>query len=101
MKKLSVLKIIAIIMLLFALGENPYSYYEILRWVIAGISAYLAFIAHEQKNISWTWIMAIVAILFNPIVPFHFARETWAVLDIITAIVIFVSIFKIKTLPQK
>ncbi len=84
-------------MLLFALGDNPYGYYEILRWVIAGISGYLAFIAHEQKNTSWTWIMAIIAILFNPISPFHFDRDTWQIIDLISAIIFFTSLFKLKT----
>ena len=89
-------KIIAILMPLWALADNPYYYYQILRWVTAGVAGYSAYLAYKQSKNAWTWILAITAIVFNPIAPFHLTREIWSVLNIIRAVIIFVSIFKMK-----
>lgn len=98
---ITIVRIIAILMLFWALANHPYGYYQLLRWVIAGTTGYLAYLAYESKKNTWTWILAITAILFNPIAPIHLNRETWAVLDIIAAAIIFTSIFKIKTVLKK
>lgn len=98
---ITIVKIIAIIMLLWALADNPYGYYQILRWVIAGITGYSAYLAYEQGKNAWIWILAITAIMFNPIAPIHLDRETWSVLNIIVAAIIFTSIFKLKVVAKK
>ena len=97
---ITIIKIIAVLMLFWALGDNPYSYYQILRWVICGATGYFAYLAYENNKNAWVWVFGIIAILFNPIIPFYLDRGTWAVIDIITATIIFTSIFKQKnTLP--
>ena len=90
-------KILAILFLLGAFGDNPYSYYQILRWVILGTSGYSAYLAYNSGRKIWTWIFGIIALLFNPVIPFYFARGTWQVIDIIVAIIFFVSIFNKTT----
>lgn len=88
---------IAIILLMLgALGQHPYSYYQFLRWATAICSFYLAYLAYENKKNSWVWIFAIIGILFNPIKPFYLARETWQLYNLVVAVVYFVSIFKFK-----
>ena len=98
---INIVKIIAIIMLFLALSNNPYVYYQILRWVIAGVSAYSVYLAYKQSKNTWVWILIIIMILFNPITPIHFSKKTWLFLDIIAALVIFISIFKIKITKEK
>lgn len=93
---ITILKAIAIIMLLWALADNPYWYYQLLRWVVCGVSAYSAYIYYQEKNTTWMWIFIIVAVLFNPIASFYFGREIWEALDIIAAAIIFVSLLKTK-----
>jgi len=93
---ITTVKIIAIVMLLWALTDNPYSYYQILRWVIAGVTGYSAYFAYKQGKKGWTWILAIIAILFNPISPIHFDKETWSILNLIAATIILTSIYKTK-----
>lgn len=89
--------ILAGIMLLLAIPSIwPYSYYQLLRWVVAIVACYNAYLAYESKNNTWTIVMVAVAILFNPIASIHFEKSTWAVLDFITAGVMFYSINKIK-----
>jgi hypothetical protein len=92
------LSIIAIIMLVLAVpsGIWPYSYYQILRVVITVIAGLVAYSAYKLERERWVILMAIVAILFNPIIPFYFSKGTWSVIDLITAVVFLVSIFKIK-----
>jgi len=91
---ITIVKIIAIIMLFWALADNPYGYYQILRWVVAGVTGYSAYLSYRQDKKAWTWIMAIIAVLFNPIAPIYLNREIWSVLDVIVAAIIFISIFK-------
>lgn len=101
MQPIIIVRIIAILMLLWALADNPYGYYQILRWVIAGVTGYSAYLAYEQGKTAWAWIFGITAVLFNPIAPIHLARETWSAIDLIVAAIIFASIFKLKVASNK
>jgi|SRR3989344_3383259 len=89
-------KILVIGLLVGAMWSHPYGYYQVLRWVIMIIGAYSAYLAYEEKRNTWAWIFGIIAILFNPVIPFTFAKETWQVIDIATAIVIFINVIKNK-----
>ncbi len=55
-------------MLFWALADNPYGYYQILRWVVCGLTRYLAY--RNDKNV-WAWIFGVTAVLFNPIAPIY------------------------------
>ena len=72
-------KIIAIGILIGALWDHPYSYYQLLRWVVMVVGAYSAYLAYNHKDNSWAWIFGIIAVVFNPIIPFTFEKETWQV----------------------
>ena len=86
-------KILAILFLLGALANNPYGYYQFLRWVILVVGAYSAYLAYNAGKKAWVWILGIIAVLFNPIIPFTFQRDTWQTIDVIVAVIFFVSIF--------
>lgn len=86
-------KLLAILFLLGALGDWPYGYYQFLRWIITFIGAYTAYIAYNNKQNGWAWIFGIIAILFNPILPFYLSKGTWQFIDVVVAIVFFVSFF--------
>lgn len=94
-KILLIAKIVSIIMLIWASRYNPYIYYQILRWIVCIVSGYTAFIEYK-KNKVWMAIFALISILFNPIAPFYFNRETWRIIDIIIAVIILISIFVFK-----
>ncbi|KKU05243.1 MAG: hypothetical protein UX06_C0001G0004 [Candidatus Giovannonibacteria bacterium GW2011_GWA2_45_21] len=85
MKKYWYLLVVGIF-LLGALGDWPYSYYQLLRWVVCAAGAYSAYLAHESGSNGLAWVFGIIATLFNPIVPFYMQRETWQVLDLAAAI---------------
>lgn len=87
-------KILAILFLLGALGDNPYDYYQFLRWAMLIIGGYLAYLFYKLGNKIWLWIFGAIVLLFNPIVPFTFQRDTWQIIDVVVAIIFTISIFK-------
>ncbi len=92
--------IIAILMLLGSLGHWPYGYYTLLRFIVCGTSAYIAFIAYSNRSTWAVWVFAIMAVLFNPIAPFYLGREIWQVVDFISAILIIIGVIRVRK-PQK
>jgi hypothetical protein len=84
-----------------ALADNPYSYYQFLRWLILGVGAYSVYLAYNSGRKIWTGIFGVIALLFNPIIPFYLQRDTWQFIDIITAVLFLVSIFQIKIYGRK
>jgi len=86
-------KIIIAILLFWALADNPYSYYQFLRWVVLIAGAYMAYDFYQKQKIGWAWIFGIMAVLFNPIIPFYLSKDTWQLIDVISAIIFFVSLF--------
>lgn len=89
-------RIVSAGLLFWALARHPYDYYILLRWVVSGSSAFSAYIAAELNQKGWIWIMGIVAVFFNPIIPVHLSRPIWTPIDIITGIIIIISLFSIK-----
>jgi hypothetical protein len=77
--------VIAAAMLMLAAGKWPYSYYQIIRWVVLAAAVFAAYQGAATKRYWAVWLFASLAVLFNPIVPIHFRRETWRVLDISAA----------------
>lgn len=77
--------LIATAVLLGALAPLPYAYYQMLRFVVAGIAIYIAYQAYSWEK-SWaTWLFGAIAILFNPLIPIHLTREIWQPIDIVCA----------------
>ncbi len=69
----------------------PYGYYMLLRIAATLVFAWAAFIAHE-KSYEWLpWVYAILAILFNPIMPVYFQKELWVIIDILAAALLFLT----------
>ncbi len=89
-------KILAILFLLGALANNPYGYYQFLRWAILVIGGYSAYSVYKLGNKSWPWIFGIIAILFNPLIPFTFQRGTWQFIDLSVAVLLLLSIFLLR-----
>ena len=94
-------KVLAILFLLGALGDNFYGYYQFLRWIVLGVGAYSTYLAYNSENKIWMWAFALITLLFNPIIPFYLSKDMWQVIDVIVAIIFSVSIFKIKNYERK
>lgn len=87
--------VIPIIMLFLALGQWPYGYFILLRWVVAAGAIIVALNAFD-KNIDWAKVVFIfIAILFNPIAPIHLSRESWIPIDVVVGAIFIFAYFKI------
>jgi hypothetical protein len=78
--------VVAALMLFGALGQWPYGYYQLLRFVVCGVGAYTAFVAYQWQKLWATWLFGFIAILFNPLIPIHLTREIWQLIDLVCAI---------------
>ena len=76
---------IAAAMLLAAVGKWPYAYYQITRWVVCAAAVFVAYKGWTFKRAWVAWGFGFVAILFNPLVPFHIKRDSWQVIDLLAA----------------
>jgi hypothetical protein len=90
-----VAKVIAALMLFSALGRHSYDYFTLLRWITCGVCAFAAFQAAEAKKIGWLWLLAISAMILNPIFPLRLKRETWNIVDVVAGALLLVSIVAI------
>ena len=88
--------LVAIVMLFCAasIGPLPYSYFQILRWVVTIVAIYNSYSFYKAKNNKWMIIMGAIAVLFNPIAPIYFEKDTWEALDIFSAVMLFFGFLK-------
>lgn len=73
------------LMLTIALAPLPYGYYTILRLVVSASAGVLAYNAYREAGRSltpWTIALASAALIFNPILPVHLTRTTWAPINL-------------------
>ena len=92
--------LIAAAMLLLALADLPYGYYQLLRFVVCGAGAYVAYTAYTWQKMWAVWLFAFVVVLFNPFIPIHLSKELWQPIDFVCAILFVVMVFVLKE-PKK
>lgn len=86
-----------IMLLLAALPESyDYGFYQLLRIVVTLAAVYGVYVAFKQEQPAWVWVLGIIAVLFNPIVPIHLDKETWMFHDVVAGILMFVASTKLK-----
>ena len=67
--------------------------YTFLRWVVFLSACLVAWVSWESDAHPTTFVFAVVAILFNPLVPVYLARSTWAPIDVVCAILFALALF--------
>ncbi|GMV36066.1 MAG: hypothetical protein AMXMBFR61_05740 [Fimbriimonadales bacterium] len=73
--------VVAGVLCLIAIADWPYAYYTVLR-VVTSVSAAVAAWVAVRASVAWAvWVLGVVALLFNPIVPVHLTKEVWRMLD--------------------
>lgn len=92
----------ASVVMVLAVIDFPYGYYQLLRFIgffAFGIAAYISFSA-GQKMIPF--ILGFMAIAFNPFIKIHLGRELWMIVDVVAGVGLALwtmSFYKIK--PSK
>lgn len=99
----SALATIAALLLLNAIGENPWQYYNHLRWIVLLTAGTGVVIAWHVECFGWAIVMIAGAVLYNPFDPFRFARSTWTPINVVTAVLllIFAATFVGKDLRRR
>ncbi len=93
-------KLISVGLLFAALGHHPYDYYTVLRLVACGVAVFTAFQAAQLKRFGWLVVFITIAVVHNPVAPIHLKRDTWALIDIATAVFLLLSIAIIDVRKQ-
>jgi hypothetical protein len=79
-------KVFAAIMLIIALGNLPYRYFTVLRWVVFLVSLRAGADAGKTNSVWWALGFLAIAIVFNPFLPLRLDRDIWQLTDIASAL---------------
>jgi FtsH-binding integral membrane protein len=83
--------IVPIALLLIGLADLPSGYYVFLRIVVclvSCLSCYWSYKSNEKVGIA-TILFALLAVLFNPIIPIYlYDKDIWTVIDISAAVLL-------------
>ncbi|NTG01681.1 hypothetical protein G6L30_16290 [Agrobacterium rhizogenes] len=73
-------------LLVVAILPLPYGYYTFLRCVVTLSAVIVAWSRYKTKgSVNWEVVlMALVAILFNPLVPIWLSRPLWLPIDLLS-----------------
>jgi len=77
---------IAAAMLLIGAAPMPYGYYGLLRMIATVAFIWAAYTSFEQDRPLLPWILAALALLFNPLIPIHLTKSIWAIVDVASAV---------------
>lgn len=75
--------LIAAVMLFAAIAKWPYGYYVLLRWVVCAVGVLLVVLEVGYERRWALWPFALIALLFNPLVPVYLTREIWLPIDVV------------------
>jgi hypothetical protein len=90
--------IVTAMVLFGALGRWPYGYYQLLRFIVCGVSLYVAYMAYIWKKQWATCLFGIIAVLFNPLIPIHLSRELWQPIDLFCAVLFLAITFALENI---
>lgn len=92
---------VPISLLLIGLADLPTGYYTLVRIVVCLVSCFSCYLSYKSdgKIGVVTVVYAFLALLFNPIIPIYLNdKDTWAVIDIVAAILLTIRYFTAKKL---
>jgi len=93
-KRLSIAS--GVLLLLGILNIWPYGYYTILRWVVCGVAILNAIGFSKAKLTGWVLVFVALVFLFNPLFPVYLNKSSWVGIDLISAIIFFLSAYSTK-----
>lgn len=68
---------------LVAILPMPYAYYNLLRVTVFAVLGFSLHCKTRTKEFDlWFYVKTVVFVLFNPIIPIHFDRFIWAIIDL-------------------
>jgi len=96
------LALVALVVALLPL--DAHGFYVLLHFIVSVVGAYLAVISYQLARYNWVWILGALAVLYNPLIPVRLDREAWAAANLVSIVLIGLSIWKFrrqsKRLPE-
>jgi hypothetical protein len=90
-----------ILLIVAASSELPGGYYTFTHIVTCGVAASIAFTGFRDRPVSrWSVPLALLAVLFNPLIPIHLDRETWVYFDFAAAVVFVGHLLFVRCAPH-
>ena len=84
-KKIQIPAKVAAVMLIIGVLSWSWDYYDLMRLVVCGCAAYVAWFGRIKKIEPLFWIMLVCAIIYNPVAPLHFSHSVRVFLNIVFA----------------
>ena len=81
---------VAILLIIAATTTQSYNFYVFLRWTVFLLSAFVVY--KVKDRIVAVILIAGIGILFNPILPFTFKKETWHIIDFVLGLLLIIII---------
>ena len=78
----------------------PYGYYQLLRLVATGVFAWAAVVAFQRGRAGLGFGFALLALLFNPVLPVYLSKALWVPIDLGAAVGLVISRKAIGALPD-
>ena len=96
--RVKLLLLLSALALFLAVVPNwPYGFYMLLRFFVCGVVIYGVYSNRQNKFLDRHKIPLIgLAVLFNPLIPIHFDRGAWALIDLMAGIYLIVLSLKLK-----
>jgi hypothetical protein len=98
---MKMMKLIAVAALLLAILPHPNSIFQtLLDILVCGTAIVVATQAFRAGRHIWAAGFAVIAVLFNPVLPLVFARTTFLWLDVACLITFMLSLVALKAHPR-
>lgn len=83
---------IAAALAFYAVGKHSYNVYIVTRWAVFLACGWETYLSARGQRPLFGIVNLAAAVVFNPFLPFHLARQTWHLLDVAAGLVILVAI---------
>ncbi|GCC53702.1 hypothetical protein SanaruYs_39470 [Chryseotalea sanaruensis] len=88
-----IIKIVLSILFFLCLLDMPYGYYQLVRFLALAGFSYLSFYYYRQNNQGVSFIYAMLAVLFQPLLKISLGREIWNIIDVVVGLGLIISLF--------
>jgi len=88
-----IIKVILAVLFFICLAELPYGYYQFVRFAALIGFVFLSYHSYENKDKTFAFIFAALAILFQPLIKISLGREVWNIVDVVVGVALIITIF--------
>lgn len=79
------------------LADMPYGYYSLLKISLCAAAITAIWVCKSQVHEAFIWLLGIVAIIYNPLLPIRFGqKEIWVVANIATLLLFWITTLRIR-----